>query len=123
MSFTSGTSDHFISRMSKLNGQYGIVDESDSNRTIISLKLTPAAAEKIKKFIEYKGINSKGYINFSTDKDDLITEGCIKLGSEKIGFESQASREDDILSHSARQDHFTSHGVSKQTLKVKGKGF
>ena len=74
MSFTSGTSDHFISRMSKLNGQYGIVDESDSNRTIISLKLTPAAAEKIKKFIEYKGINSKGYINFSTDKDDLITE-------------------------------------------------
>ena len=69
-----GASDHFISRMSKLNGQYGIVDESDSNRTIISLKLTPAAAEKIKKFIEYKGINSKGYINFSTDKDDLITE-------------------------------------------------
>ena len=81
MSFTSGTSDHFISRMSKLNGQYGIVDESDSNRTIISLKLTPAAAEKIKKFIEYKGINSKGYINFSTDKDDLITEvKILKLG-------------------------------------------
>ena len=67
--------------MSKLNGQYGIVDESDSNRTIISLKLTPAAAEKIKKFIEHKGILSKGYINFSTDKDDLITEvRILKLG-------------------------------------------
>ena len=52
--------------MSKLNGQYGIVDESDSNRTIISLKLTPAAAEKIKKFIENKGIGGRGYINFSS---------------------------------------------------------
>jgi len=104
--------------MSKLNGQYGIVDESDSNRTIISLKLTPAAAEKIKKFIESRGIGGKGAINFSAH-DEVITEGCIKFGSEKIGFESQASREDDILSHSARQDHFTNHGVSKQFLKVK----
>jgi len=107
--------------MSKLNGQYGIIDESDSNNrlTIISLKLTPAAAEKIKKFIENKGIGGKGYINFSSQDDGKLTEGCIKFGSEKIGFESQASREDDILSHSARQDYFTNHGVSKQTLKVK----
>ena len=45
------------------------------------------------------------------------------FGSEKIRFESQASREDDILSHSAKQGHLTNHGVSKQTLKVKGKGF
>ena len=59
--------------MSKLNGQYGIVDESDSNRTIISLKLTPAAAEKIKKFIESRGIGAKGAINFSAH-DDVITE-------------------------------------------------
>ena len=59
--------------MSKLNGQYGIVDESDSNRTIISLKLTPAAAEKIKKFIESRGIGGKGAINFSAH-DDVITE-------------------------------------------------
>ena len=62
------------SRMSKLNGQYGIVDESDSNRTIISLKLTPAAAEKIKQFIEKRGIGGKGAsINFSA-QDDVITE-------------------------------------------------
>ena len=60
--------------MSKLNGQYGIVDESDSNRTIISLKLTPAAAEKIKQFIEKRGIGGKGAsINFSA-QDDVITE-------------------------------------------------
>ena len=59
--------------MSKLNGQYGIIDESDSNRTIISLKLTPAAAEKIKKFIEYKGTGSKACINF-TAQDDVVTE-------------------------------------------------
>ena len=59
------------------------------------------------------------------DNSTLINfiQGYIKFGSEKIGFESQASREDDILSHSARQDHFTNYGVSKQTLKVKGKGF
>ena len=60
--------------MSKLNGQYGIVDESDSNRTIISLKLTPAAAEKIKKFIENKGIGGRGYINFSSQDDGKLTE-------------------------------------------------
>ena len=66
--------DHKKSRMSKLNGQYGIVDESDSNRTIISLKLTPAAAEKIKQFIEKRGIGGKGAsINFSA-QDDVITE-------------------------------------------------
>ena len=71
--------------MSKLNGQYGIIDESDSNRTIISLKLTPAAAEKIKKFIEYKGTGSKAYINFSA-QDDVVTEVKLLRISQLYAF-------------------------------------
>ena len=71
--------------MSKLNGQYGIIDESDSNRTIISLKLTPAAAEKIKKFIEYKGTGSKACINF-TAQDDVVTEVKIIKDISNIFF-------------------------------------
>lgn len=97
--------------MSRLNGKFGIVDDADSSKTIVSLRLTDAALKDI--------LNNKDddlFIRFE-DKDSF--KGEIRFSSSSpYGFNSQPRDGVDILCQRRKMTSVSNIGESKQLLKI-----
>jgi hypothetical protein len=96
--------------MSRLNGKFGIVDEADSNKTIVSLRLTDAA---LKEILNHK--KNDLFIRFE-DKDSF--KGEIRFPNSSQCFNSQPREGVDIFCQRKKAISVSNIGESKQLLKI-----